>query len=207
MSKYHQPLLPGQVYHMFSRAVGQEKLFNNKDNYTFFLRKLKQHTSSVCKIYCYALIPNHFHLLLLINEEKAIIQQFNFIKKREFNQLSDNISGFIMERFSNFLNSYTKSFNKINNRKGALFMDYIKRSIVNKESDFTNYVWYIHKNPVHHQISKSIGDWSFDSYNSILSNAPTSLLRKELIDWFGTKEDFIDFHKQDINPKNEIFDV
>ncbi len=41
-----------------------------------------------------------------------------------------------MERFSNFLNSYTKSFNKANNRKGALFMDYLKRSVVKQRNRF-----------------------------------------------------------------------
>src|SRR6478609_1531682 len=82
--------------------------------------------------------------------------------------------------FSNFLNSYSKAFNKKYNRKGALFMNYLKRNIVRKDADFSNYIWYIHKNAVHHQLSQSIGEWPFDSYASMLSEAPTSLLRKEV---------------------------
>ena len=201
MSQYHQPLMPCQSYHLFSRAVGNEKLFLSVENYLFFLKKLKQHTASVCQFHCYALLPNHFHLLAKMNDEKSIIKHFEEIKKVTYLPLHHNLSDFIMERFSNFLNSYTKAFNKINNRKGSLFIDYMKRSKVNEPGDFTAYIWYIHKNAIHHQITNTIGQWQYDSYTSILSDAPTSLLRAEVIEWFGSKEEFIKFHKQPIQPK------
>jgi putative transposase len=201
MNNYHQPLIPSQSYHLFSRAVGNEKLFLSHENYLFFLQKLKQHTTGVCKLYCYSLLPNHFHLFVKINNEEEIIKHFEEVKKIKYQLLQHNLSDFIMERFSNFLNSYTKAFNKVNNRKGALFMDYLKRSMVNDASDFTAYIWYIHKNAVHHQITKNIGDWQYDSYQSILSNAPTSLLRNKVIEWFGNKEELIKFHQQQVIPK------
>ena len=116
-----------------------------------------------------------------------------------------DLSDFIMERFSNFLNSYTKAINKRYNRKGALFIDYLKRSKVNVHSDFTTYIWYIHKNAVHHQITKAIGQWQYDSYTSILSEAPTALLRTEIIEWFGSKDEYIKFHQQPIIIKPKDF--
>ena len=207
MTDYHQDLIPGHTYHLFSRAVGSEKLFLNHENYLFFLQKLKHHTSGVCNLYCYTLLPNHFHLLALINEEEIIINHFQEIKKVSFNPLEHDLSDFIMERFSNFLNGYTKAFNKVNNRKGALFMDYLKRSKVNEDSDFTNYIWYLHKNAVHHQYTKVVGEWPYDSYQSMLSDAPTALLRNEIIEWFGSKEAFIEFHNQRIEPKGGILDI
>jgi len=199
---YHQALLPNQIYHLFSRAVGNEKLFLYEDNYRFFLQKLKQHTSALCRLYAYSLLPNHFHLLIKLNDDKSMIQNFETVKNTSYCPLQHNLSDFTMERFSNFLNSYAKSFNKVYQRKGALFMDYLNRSAVNKDTDFTNYIWYIHKNAVHHQITKVIGDWPHDSYASLLSNAPTSLLRKEVMEWFGGREMFIRFHQQIVYPKN-----
>ena len=204
MNNYHQPLLPNGIYHLFSRAIGSEKLFLSHKNYLFFLQKLKQHTASICKFYSYSLLPNHFHLLAKIDDEETLLRNFETIKKRTFNPLNDNLSDFIMERFSNFLNSYAKAFNKVNKRKGAVFMDFLKRSSVNKESDFTNYIWYIHKNAVHHQLTKKIGEWPYDSYQPLLSQKPTSLLRAEMIDWFGSREFFIQFHQQIIYPKIEL---
>lgn len=151
---HHQPLEPNETYHLFSRAVGKEKLFLSRENHHFFLNKLNYHTDSICQLYCYSLLPNHFHLLVKINDEKTIISHFEAIKKTAFNPLENNISDFIMERFSNFLNSYTKAFNKVYKRKGSLFMDYLKRSKVETNSDFTTYIWYIHKNAVHHSLTK-----------------------------------------------------
>ena len=121
--------------------------------------------------------------------------------------MEHDLSDFIMERFSNFLNSYTKAFNKVNNRKGSLFMDYLKRSRVNVDCDFTSFIWYLHKNAVHHQLTKAVGEWPYDSYQSLLSDAPTSLLRNDVIEWFGSKEAFIEFHQQRIEPKGNILDL
>ena len=207
MNQSHQPLLPEQIYHLFSRGVGNEKLFLSPENYLFFLQKLKQHTSGVCELYAYSLLPNHFHLLVKMKLEDEVRKQFEIIKKIKFNPLEHDVCDFIMERFSNFLNSYSKAFNKVYKRKGALFMDYLKRSIVNKSSDFTSYIWYIHKNAVHHQLAKSIGTWKYDSYQSLISVAPTALLRNELMEWFGGREAFIKFHQQSIDLKIQISDT
>lgn len=206
MSDYHQPLLPNETYHLFSRAVGSEKLFLCDTNYRYFLQKLKQHTHPVCRFYCYALLPNHFHLLVRIADDETVIKHFEIIKKKTFQPGQDLLSDFIMERFSNFLNSYSKAYNKMYQRQGALFMDYLKRSIVLTDSDLTSYTWYIHKNAVHHGITKKVGEWKYDSFAAMLSDAPTALLRNELLEWFGSKEAFIQFHQQTIYPKN-ITDV
>lgn len=201
MTNYHQPLIPGNSYHLFSRAVGNEKLFHSVENYLFFLQKLKEHTSSICALYCYSLLPNHFHLLARINDEESLVKKFKEIKKTTYDSNKHDLSDFIMERFSNFLNSYTKAFNKMYQRKGALFMDYMKRSMVNHDADFTSYIWYIHKNAVHHKLASKPGEWRFDSYHSILSEAPTMLLRAEVVAWFGNKNEYIKFHQQQIRPK------
>ena len=140
MTDYHQALLPDKIYHLYSRAVGDEKLFLNEGNYQFFLQNLKKHTDSVCQIYCYSLLPNHFHFLVRIRDESNLIQHFDFVKKKTYSSLDDDLADFVMERFSNFLNSYTKSFNKVNDRKGALFMDYLKRSSLEKDENFSNYI-------------------------------------------------------------------
>lgn len=198
MSPYHQPLMPNESYHLFSRAIGNEKLFLSSENYLFFLKRLKQHTANVCQLYCYSLLPNHFHLLIKIYDQETIIKNFEAVKKISYLPLKHNLSDFIMERFSNLLNSYTKAINKRYNRKGGLFIDYIKRSKVNTPGDFTGFIWYIHKNAIHHQITKTIGQWQYDSYTSILSKAPTALLKAEIIDWFGSKEEYIKFHDQPI---------
>ncbi len=199
---HHLPLIPGKIYHLFNRAVGNEKLFNSKENYLYFLRKYGEHSKAVCDTYCYCLLPNHFHLLVKIKDDKNITDHFQRIKGKE-PDVYDNIklSDFIMERVGNWLNSYTKAFNKMYNRKGALFMDYTKRTEIEKDNDFCKIIHYILANPVHHGLVKTIEEWPYSSYHSFLSDSPTRLLRNEILDWFGGKKQFMEFHRQPIHLK------
>jgi REP element-mobilizing transposase RayT len=206
-NQYYQALLPGESYHLFTRAVGKEKLFTSRENYISFLRKLKVHTAAICCLFCYSLLPNHIHLLIKIHEEAIIIRYFEQIKKVKFDRSKHDLSDFIMERFSNLLNSYTKMFNIRYDRKGGLFIDYLKRDKVESDSDFTTYVWYIHNNAVHHGYTRALGEWKFDSYNTMISDAPTAIMREEVLNWFGNTEEFIEFHQQRNYAKFPILDT
>lgn len=205
MKNYHVPLQPGCCYHLFSRAIGNEKLFLSPGNYSYFLNRLHQHILPIDDLFTYSLLPNHFHLLVSIKRLEEIIKHYEIVKMKTYSLTEINLPDFIMERFSNWLNGYTKAFNKMYNRKGALFIDFIKRSEVKKDSDFTSFLFYVHKNAVHHGITKKIGLWPHDAYNTLIDNAPTLLLRNEVLDWFGSIAQFIKFHQQPVALKSIDF--
>lgn len=73
--------------------------------------------SPLCNLYCYTLILNHFHLLTKMKKQETIIQHFEKVKQVTFQPPKHDLSDFMMERFSNFLNSYIKAFNKVNKTK------------------------------------------------------------------------------------------
>ena len=200
MGDYHIPLIPGNHYHIFSRAIGSEILFREEENFRFFLQKMEEHLLPVCRIWAYCLIPNHFHLLAEIKNEEEIKQAFESAKKdREF--VADDAPDFIMERFSNWLNSYTKAFNKKYSRKGGLFMNYLRRVQISKDSQLSATIFYIHKNPVHHGLAKEISVWKWSSYAVHLSKEPTILEKEEVLGWFGNTLEFTKFHNQQIQLK------
>jgi len=201
MEKYHIPLIPTCYYHIFSRAVGAELLFRSRENYFYFLQKYRQYIPPVAETLCYSLLPNHFHFLIRIRPENILQQCFVEIKKEK--PWKDELApDFVMERFSNLLNAYTKAFNNLYHRKGALFIDYLRRVTVDKENQFSAAVFYIHKNPVHHGLCNTIQEWPYSSYHAVLSEQPTLLNRDELLAWFGGKEQLVKFHEQPILLKN-----
>ena len=204
---YHIPLVADNFYHLFNRAVGQEKLFQSNENYLYFLNRMKHHVLPVADLYAYSLLPNHFHLVVRIKGENELMDYFEVKKGKRFNVVENFLPDFIMEQFSNWLNGYTKAFNKMYKRKGGLFMDYIKRSEATKDSSLTSFIFYVHKNAVHHGLTKKIGDWTFDSYKSIVSTKSTALKRNEVIEWFGSLKHFVEFHEQPIDLKNEDIDL
>ncbi len=205
---YYQPLLAGEKYHIVSRATGSEKLFTEPENYRFFLQRFDKYISPVASVFAYALLPNHFHFLVEIKPYDDLLELYKNKKLKPESYTpkeGDNWQPeFVMQHFSNLLNSYTKSFNNRNSRKGALFMDYLRRLQIKTDEQFFATLFYIHKNPVHHGVCKNMADWKWSSYNSILSNAPTKIERQKLINHFGTIEQFIAFHDQPVYLKNAV---
>ena len=199
---YYQPLLADTSYHIMSRAIGSEKLFLNDENYAFFLRRFDTYISPIADVYAYNLLPNHFHAIINIKPLDQLLPLYRAVKK------STTIyetwqPDFVMQQFSNLLNSYAKSFNIKNERKGSLFMEMCRIPIL-KDSQLSATIFYVHKNAVHHGYCKGIADWPWSSYHSILSKSPTKLKRKEVIEWFGNEEEFIKFHSQEIYLKDSV---
>ena len=186
---------------MYNRTNNREKLFISDENRHFFLRKYDEILSLFAETFCWCLLPNHFHLLIRIKSLEAI--QTNLLKKSELSLIQTErkflkneclLSDLIEQAFKRFFQSYSLSFNKEHKRSGNLFYRPFKRILINKESQFTRAIIYIHANPQKHGLVKNFTFYKWSSWNSILSTNPTKLLREELIDWFGNKEIFIQAH-------------
>ena len=183
-----------------SRAIGQEKLFRQETNYEFFISRYHKYISPIADTYCYSLLPNHFHFLIRIKAEAAIRTYYEQLKCKEFT--AEIAPDFIMQCFSNLLNSYAKSYNGKYHRKGSLFIDYLRRVVVKNDSQFGATIFYIHKNPVHHGYCDKMEHWRWSSFNAMLSDKPTALLRQEVLDLFGGRKGFLQYHNQPIYLKD-----
>ena len=131
----------------------------------------------------YCLMPNHFHLLVKINE---------------FEFKEDVLLTGVEKAFKNFFISYSKSINQAYNRTGALLQYKFKRKEVNDEDYLSWLIYYIHANPVKSGFTKSLEDWQYSSYNEILCNKSKLVQSQEVLDWFGGEEGFIDFHQRNL---------
>lgn len=54
---------------------------------------------------------------------------------------------------------------------------------------------YIHANPVKHKLTSAIKNNEFVSFQSLLANNDTWLMKEEVLDWFGGIESYIDIHE------------
>ena len=190
---------PGNFYHVYNHAVGKDNLFTSHENYLFFLNRYDKYLSSIFKTFAYCLMPNHFHILIQVRDEKELRASFATVN------FEIDFHKFIMQKLSNFLNSYAKAFNKQQSRKGALFVDYTKRKEITNDFYFTRVVNYIHQNAVLHGFCKTAADWDYSSYNSIITlNKPSKLERNKIFDWFGGIEQFVSFHQENRFLDDEI---
>jgi putative transposase len=83
-------LEPDGIYHIYNRANGSELLFLSDDNYRYFLEKFNQYIHPVADVFCYCLMPNHFHFLVRIKPERDIIE---IIEKWKFHS-TKTLQGF-----------------------------------------------------------------------------------------------------------------
>jgi REP element-mobilizing transposase RayT len=183
------PLEPEKFYHIFNRANGSELVFSTSENYRFFLKKYTLYISPIAETYCYCLMPNHFHFLIKIKE----LSELNTLDK--FNPKYTHAS-FLSKQFSNLFSCYTQAYNKINNRKGSLFMRPFKRIEITSEDYLRTLIKYIHLNPVDATLCNVPEKWEFSSYSAIISSKSTSLYKTEVINYFDTLENFKFFHHQ-----------
>jgi REP element-mobilizing transposase RayT len=147
-------------HHLYNRGANKNKIFFEREDYLFFLRKIKQYkTSFEIDILCYCLMPNHFHI---------------FVK-----QLTDNKT--IGKFVGSLINSYTKSINKKYNRSGVLFESGTKNKIINNESYFKWVCKYILVNPVQAKLVNIINDWEFSSARDYLNVRKGELNNKKII--------------------------
>ena len=180
-------LTNGKFYHIYNHAVGSENIFREPENYRYFLSQWKKYISPIADTSCYCLLPNHFHFLIRM-KSKAELIQFG----------TENLDKFFSQQFSNFFNSYAKAYNKRYERLGSLFLKPFRAKEVENEDYLSRLVFYIDHNPIHHGFESKIESWRYSSYLSILSNDQTFIQSEEIINWFGSRRDFIDFHRQPI---------
>ncbi len=202
------PLEPDCYYHIFNQGNNHEKIFYQEKNYIYFLKKLAVYMSGYFDFYAYCLLPNHFHLLVKIKTKQEISIQAKidfpkgFKKNADFADIkylsslpADLPEKIISEKFRRFFLSYSKSINKQENRSGSLFRKYFRRKRINSDDYFTGLIWYIHNNPVKHNVYDNFETYKWSSYYRILQNRKSLLNKKQVFNWFDSKENFVAFHK------------
>lgn len=104
-------------------------------------------------------------------------------------------SKYISDQFSNFFNAYAKTINKAYGRTGSLFQHPFRRVPITTDRQFWNVIAYIHQNPQKHGFVKDFRNWKYSSYGVILNGKPVGIKRKEVLKWFGTRENYVSLHK------------
>ena len=195
------PLVTNQYYHIYNRGVDKRDIFLNKADLNRFALSVKefnvvkpigsikdlmfkkqedsdvQRPNPLVSIVCYCFNPNHFH----------------FILKQE-------VDGGISEFFKRLLGGYTKYFNLIHQRSGALFQSRFKSKLIDDDAYFLKIRPYAHLNYLMHDIPKEkihlilSSEKEYDTDNFII------VAKKEA-------KELLDFYNGNANYKKECLNV
>jgi putative transposase len=207
----------GGVYHVYNRGVDKQKIFKDKQDYKFFLSLMKiylekpadnlkgfnpfsiQYRGSAIKqgvfsqrvcLLAFALMPNHYHLLIKVEDGPAITE---FMKS--------------------VMTIYVMYFNKKYNRVGSLFQGVYKAVLVEGDEYLIHIARYIHLNPIENSKTRAITDKDLDKildgFNSYtyyvgLNNAAW-VKPNFILSYFRDLNDFRNFtQKSSINEKEYL---
>ena len=128
---------PGALHHILCRGIERRKIFADdadRDNFLERLGIILKETSTPC--YGWALIPNHFHLLLRTGKVP------------------------ISTVMRKLLTGYAVSFNRRHRRYGHLFQNRFKSILCQEDLYLKELVGYIHLNPLRAKIVAELKDLS-----------------------------------------------
>lgn len=193
---------PNHMYHIFNRGNNSQQIFFNRDNYLFFLKKIKLYIQPYADVLAWCLMPNHFHLMVYINSTEIFVSK-HVTASRELTRARS-----INSSFSILLRSYARALQKQEKFTGSLFQHRTKAKCLTEISG-TSPAWfqsafgteinipagekeypqicfnYIHNNPVSAGLVKTPGEWEFSSYPDYEGKRNGSLVSRELAGKFG----------------------
>jgi putative transposase len=153
--------IQNEIYHVYNRGNNKQLIFFNDNNYIFFLKKIRKEWRKYCDLLCYCLMPNHFHFMLIPNEEgcKNIILGERVTHMQTLSMV-----------IGKTLSSYTKAINIQNQTSGNLFQKKTQAKCLTADDrdQLTYYLLtcfhYIHQNPLQANLVKKLKDWNYSSY-------------------------------------------
>ena len=194
---------PNEVYHLYNKGNNKQIIFFNDNNYIFFLKKIREEWLKYCHILTYCLMPNHFHFMILPNEDgcKNII-------------LADKVTHIqnLSKAIGKTLSSYTKAINIQNKTTGNHFQKKTQAkclSELNTDEYLLTCFHYIHQNPLQAKMVNDLKEWQYSSFldyygfrNGTLINKPVTKKILSLSETDFKNEDVVSLNDEIIN---EIF--
>ncbi|MCL4498768.1 MAG: transposase [Chloroflexi bacterium] len=160
---------PGLLCHIISRGIDGRELFADSKDRWFFLERLGEILlETETPVYAFALIPNHFHLLL----------------RRDKTEIAS-----VMRRL---LTGYAVRYNRRHKRYGHLFQNRYKAIVCQDEPYFLELVRDIHLNPIRAGLISSVealGTHPFAGHSYIMGRTKSEWFKPDaVLSHFGRSE-------------------
>jgi len=192
----------GYLYHIYNQGNNKQKIFYNRENYLFFLKKVNKYILPYADVLAWCFMPNHFHLMVLVKRE--LIHQMTNNRSEKSHRMNIKTRTFNTS-IAIMLRSYTRAINKQENRTGSLFKPHtkaecincfkgLKPSFIQSNISITNLLSekqypqvcfdYIHQNPVKAGLVKTLIDWEFSSAKDYAGLRNGKLINKAVAEEF-----------------------
>lgn len=169
-------LIENQIFHVYNRGNDRQPIFFSRENYLYFLRKIRTHLLPSCDLLAYCLMPNHFHLLI-----KASGRSVRIVNPENTRMPTQAFS----RGLQTMLSSYSKAIQKQEKMVGSIFQQRTDAKQVSSEWHWEDYSLfcfrYILYNPVAARLVTNPIDWEFSSCKDLAGFRSGTLCDKNII--------------------------
>ena len=157
---------PQNFYHKYNRGNNKQTIFPRKENYDFFVNKIKIEICPNCSVVAYCLMPNHFHLLLYVSKDEHLV-------------LSSGKMQVLQRKLGTLQSAYTRAINNQKKKTGALFQPKLKVVELDEEHSIPCF-HYVHQNPIKDGLSANFQDWKYSSYNEYCDHSESGICNRQI---------------------------
>jgi len=103
----------GNIYHIYNQGNNRQKIFFERENYLFFLKKIKTHVVPYADILAWCLMPNHFHLMAYVHNKDERCQSGRDFESHS-NQIIHPMTDIINKEENKDVNTINKESHRMN---------------------------------------------------------------------------------------------
>jgi len=207
--QFKAPFEFDHYYHLLFRSIDGILLFKNQKHHMFFLEKFYRFTNLIFQCRAYSLLENHAHFIIKVKPEelvkKNILQLTVEERTKSMLRFIENQEGAVSlfdevaeRQVNRFMVSYSNTYNNLIERKGGVFQQPFRRSLIAEEAHLQQAIVYVHANAQKHQLVSDFKEHVYNSYREILSGESLYVDSKAVIDFFDGEEKFISIHKEQV---------
>jgi len=116
---------PGVLHHVMARGIERRKIFLGDEDRDDFVRRVASlSTSGALVVHAWALLPNHFHLVVRTGRSP------------------------LSRSMRSLMSGYAGQFNRRHRRSGHLFQNRFKSIVCEEETYLLELTRYVHLNPL-----------------------------------------------------------
>jgi len=175
MARLSRLVVPGHPHHVTQRGNRGGQVFFQEDDYALYRYLLGEAAKKAgAQIWCYCLMPNHVHVIIVPSDEDGL--------RRTFADAHRRYTGYVNARMRVTGHLWQGRF-------GSVVMD---------EDHLANAVRYVSLNPVRARLAKRAQDWPWSSAGAHFSGKDDELVRvAPVLERYGDFAALLDQGKDD----------
>ncbi len=156
----------GAYHHVMNRGINGEKIFNDDNLKSVFLKMLKEKSKKLkIRLFAYCIMDNHFHLVL------------------------ENSSGRMSDFFRQLNGKFAMYYRKKEGGRGYVFQDRFKSTLIENDSYLITSILYMLLNPVRAGIVEKYDEYEWSSINEYFRQERSELIDSDFVNLlFGNKK-------------------